>query len=91
MDRNPLGGSVIRFLLLESCDIEQLIDESIETVNVFQHSAIKLLPLLAVNRTTVESLEIELQGSDGSLQFVRDGIDEIALTSVEIDVLDNPN
>jgi hypothetical protein len=91
MDLNPLCGTCIRLFLLEPRDIEQLIDEPIETVNVFHHGAIKLLPLLAVNRSAVEGLEIELQRGYWSLKFVCYGIDEIALPPIEIDVLDNPN
>lgn len=91
MDRNPFGGMCVRLFLLEPRYIEQLIDEPVETINVFHHGAIKLLSLFAVNRSAVEGLEVEFQGSDRCLQFVCYRVDEIALPAVQIDVLDNPN
>lgn len=77
--------------MLQASHIQQLIDESVESIDVLHHRFVKLLPLRAVYGSSIECLKIQLERRNRGFQLVRYRIDEVALASVQIDVLNDPN
>lgn len=77
--------------MLEAGHIQQLIDESVQSIDVLDHGLVKLLPLRPVYGSSVERLQIQLERRDRRFQLVRHRIDEVALASVQIDVLNDPH
>ena len=61
-----------------------MVDE--QTVAIVQHDPVELLALGLVHRARLQGLQVEADGSDGSLQFMRDGIDEGVVLFVAADL-----
>src|SRR5208283_3569726 len=77
--RNALAGS----LLLRHCAcLKYLFDDPHEALGIDQHELIKLLPPRLIYLATLQGFEIKTDGGDGSLQFVRDGVDEAVVLLV---------
>src|SRR5580700_886120 len=65
--------------------LENLLDGAKQAVGVRQHQTVKLLALRFVHIATLHGFEVEANGGDWSLQFVRDGVDEAAVLFVAAD------
>lgn len=91
VESNPFRGGWVGLLLLQPSHVEQLVDQSVQAVDVFHHGPIELDPLFSFYRTTVKCLKIEFQGCDWGFEFVGDRVDKVALSSIQVDVLDDPD
>lgn len=67
---------------------KNLLYGSEEPVIVLQHHAIELLSLLFIDRALHERFEIEANGSDGSFEFVREGVEKAVLPLGAADLAD---
>ena len=73
---------------IEAARVQQLGDEAVQPVEVFQHELIEARLLLLRHLAAVERLQVELHRGDGGFQFVGDAVDEVGLPPAEIDRLD---
>ena len=64
---------------------EHLLDGSQQAIGIEQHQVVKLLALRLVHFAALHRFQIQADGSDGSLQFVRDGVDEAIVLFVAAD------
>src|SRR5919197_554410 len=55
---------------------QHLLNRTQQPVAIQQHESVKVTPLLFVYLSPLQGFQIESNRSDGSLQFVRNGIDE---------------
>jgi hypothetical protein len=58
IDTHPLRLCEGALLMLEAGHIQQLIDESVQSIDVLYHGFVKLLPLRSVYGSSVERLQI---------------------------------
>ena len=68
---------------IEAARVEQLSDEAVQAVEVFQHELIEARLLLLRHLAAMERLQVELHGGDGGFQFVGDAVDEVGLPPAE--------
>ncbi len=61
VDRNPLLRHRLLIDTLKPRDIEQLVDQPIQSINVLHHRLVKLLTLRPLDTPTIECLQIQLQ------------------------------
>ncbi len=69
------------FLRSLAC-LENLLNRPQEPVGVTQHELVELLSPRVIDRAALQRLEIEPDGRDRCLQFVRDGVDEAVMLLV---------
>jgi hypothetical protein len=77
--------------MLQSSRFQELIDQLLQSIDIVQHRSIKGHPLRRINGASIKRLEIEFQRRDRALQLVGDAVDEIALTPIQVDLLNAPN
>src|SRR5262249_31727906 len=75
-------------IFFESGYIEQVADELVQSLDVFQHVLEEDFLLGGTDLSSIERLQIQLQRGDGTFQLVRYAIDEVRLPPTEIDGLD---
>ncbi len=77
-----LGGR-----LFQMAGLQDVIDQVVEPLNVFQHVAVEGGLFAGADLAAVEGLGIELERRDRRLQLMRDAVDEVRLPPREIDGL----
>ena len=73
---------------IEAARVQQLVDQPVQPVEVFQHELVEVGLFLLAHLAAVERLQVELHRGDGGFQFVGDAVDEVRLPPAEIDRLD---
>ena len=68
-----------------------MLDRVLQAVAIGQHDVVELETLGLVDLTTLQSLQIQPDRSDGSLQFVRYGVDEAIVLFVPADFAEKEN
>src|SRR6267378_6851496 len=59
--------------------LEHLLDRAKQPIGVFEHDAIEFAAFGFFELPAFESLQVQANGSDGGLQFVRDGVEKTIL------------
>ena len=68
--------------------VENLIDQKVEAVEIFQHVLVEAGSLLVAHLTPAQGLQAEFHGRNRRLELVGHTVEEIRLPLVEIDRLD---
>ena len=66
--------------------MQHLVDGAQQPLVVGQHDVVELFALFVVDLARLQGLQIEADRGDGSLELVRDGVDEAVLLLVAADL-----
>ncbi|MEY3457544.1 MAG: hypothetical protein RL215_701 [Planctomycetota bacterium] len=73
---------------IEAGDFEELVNEPIESCEFGIHGFIEVSAVCGVGFTEEQCVEIESERGDGRFEFVSDAVDEVGLSSIELNFLD---
>src|ERR1700733_4831048 len=78
-----LGAVLFATLVSHLAGLQNLLDGAQQAVGVVQHELVKLLPLRLIYFAALQRFEVEANRGDGSLQFMRDRVDEAAVLLIQ--------
>jgi hypothetical protein len=73
---------------IEAGDFEELVDEPVESCEFGIHDFIEVFAISSVGFAEEQCVKVEAECGDGCFEFVCNAVDEVGLSSIELNFLD---